>query len=152
MMESETRTSMIENLPHALIHKIMNSVPYKDAVKFSVLSKTLHSIWLSFPVLEFDYTFFSSQPYNFLSSILETLHHRCPHRINKPLQRLRVKYPYVYRESFAFHTVFEFLLNIAIRNHAKEIIFDIHSKTLVDVRCDSLLSLFSSQFLTVLQP
>ncbi|KAI9108054.1 hypothetical protein K1719_020927 [Acacia pycnantha] len=150
MMESETSTSMIENLPHDLIHHIMKSVPYKDAVKFSVLSKTLHSTWLSFPVLDFDYTLFSGQPYNFLSSILETLHHRCPHRINKPLQRLRVKYAYNYRESFPFHTVFEFLLNIAIKNNAKEIIFDIYTKTLVVVRYDSLLSLFSSQFLTVL--
>ncbi|KAK4268431.1 hypothetical protein QN277_025090 [Acacia crassicarpa] len=153
MVENIRNNTEFENLPQGLVHHIMNYVPYNDAIKFSVLSKTLHSMWLSFPVLDFDYTFFSGQhedPHRtFLSFILETLHHHCP-RINKPLQRLRVKYPYDYRAYFPFHSVFEGLLYIAIKNHAKEIIFDICTNNLVDVSSDSLLSLFSSQFLTML--
>ncbi|KAI9077208.1 hypothetical protein K1719_040779 [Acacia pycnantha] len=154
MVENIRNNTEFENLPQSLIHHIMNYVPYNDAVKFSVLSKTLHSMCLSYPVLDFDYTFFSGQhgdPHRtFLSFILETLYNHCPH-INKPLQRLRVKYPYDYdRAYFPFHSVFEGFLYIVIENHAKEIIFDIWTYRLVDVSSDSLLSLFSSQFLTML--
>ena len=92
---SAKNKSEFENLPQHIIHHIMNFLPFKEAAKLSVLSKTLNSMWLSFPVLDFEWdNSISGQQENpnhtFLSSIFQIIHHRCPHHMDNSLQRLRV--------------------------------------------------------------
>ncbi|XP_028808632.1 uncharacterized protein LOC114763187, partial [Neltuma alba] len=44
----------LENLPDHVIHQIMYLLPSKEAAKFSVLSKSFYSTWLSLPTLHIE--------------------------------------------------------------------------------------------------
>ncbi|TXG69627.1 hypothetical protein EZV62_004562 [Acer yangbiense] len=49
----------ISALPVLLLQHIMSFLPFKQVVQTSILSKTWHQAWHSFPVLQFDETFFT---------------------------------------------------------------------------------------------
>ncbi|XP_054785134.1 uncharacterized protein LOC129291681 [Prosopis cineraria] len=149
IVKNPRSNTKFEDLPQHLIHHIMMKfLLYKDSTKLSVLSKAFHSLWLSFPVLHFDYKFFEQHedPHDsFMSFILKTLHLRRP---QGPLRRLSV----IYSEgNSTFNMVFDALLHFAIENNTKEIAFYVSSKHSINVRYDSLLRLISSQCLTGLK-
>lgn len=57
MVDGKTRidkADKISALPESLLQHIMSFLPFKDAVRTSVLSKTWEKAWSTFPVLEFD--------------------------------------------------------------------------------------------------
>ncbi|KAI9112675.1 hypothetical protein K1719_016341 [Acacia pycnantha] len=145
--------SEFENLPVHLIHYIMNFLTYKDATKCSVLSKAFKSLCLSSPVVEFDSRVFKQYEdpeHPFFSHILKTLWLRSP-LTNNYLQKVRLSH---LRKSpevpFPYQPIFDMLVNFAIENTSKEIVFEIISVGFVNVRYEPLVQLFSSEFLTVL--
>ncbi|KAI9112649.1 hypothetical protein K1719_016315 [Acacia pycnantha] len=145
--------TVFENLPEHLIHYIMNFLTYKDATKCSVLSKAFKSLWLSSPVLEFDSRFFKQHEdpeHRFFSHILKSLWLRSPHT-NNYLQKVRLSHRRKSPEvPFPYQPTFDMLVNFAIENTSKEIVFEIISVGFVNVRYEPLVQLFSSEFLTVL--
>ncbi|XP_054790703.1 uncharacterized protein LOC129296137 [Prosopis cineraria] len=148
IIKNPRSNTKFEDLPQHLIHHMMmHFLLYKDATKLSVLSKAFHSLWLSCPVLHFDYKFFEQHedPHDsFKSFILKTLHLRRP---QGPLRRQSVIYP---KGNSTFNMVFDALLHFAIENNTKEIVFYMSTNHSINVRYDSLLRLISSQCLTVL--
>ncbi|KAI9112631.1 hypothetical protein K1719_016297 [Acacia pycnantha] len=145
--------SEFENLPVHLIHYIMNFLTYKDATKCSVLSKSFKSLWLSSPVLEFDSRVFKQHEdpeHRFFSHILKTLWLRSP-LTNNYLQKVRLSHIRMSLDvPFPYQHIFDMLVNFAIENTSKEIVFEIISVGFVNVRYEPLVQLFSSEFLTVL--
>ncbi|KAK4268418.1 hypothetical protein QN277_025080 [Acacia crassicarpa] len=148
----------LEDLPDHLIHKIMHLLPYEEAAKFSVLSKSLYSSWLSFPTLNFNYKSTSAEDisyeyHTFFNIVQKTLQLRGPY-IKGSLHNLSI---YYYRgRSNGYPKVFDVLLNFAIENKVKELNITEPNITelaafFLNVNNDSLRPLFSSQFLTVLK-
>ncbi|XP_054793127.1 uncharacterized protein LOC129298729 [Prosopis cineraria] len=144
----------LEDLPEHLIHHIMHFLPYKEAAKFSVLSIAFYSSWLSFPTLKFTYKATLSKGvsyHTFFHSVQKTLKLRGPH-IKGSLHKLSLSYMEIVRPNSQHHRkVFDVLLNFALQNNVKEINFDISNDIGNLSYYDSLLPLFSSQFLTVLK-
>ncbi|KAK4268420.1 hypothetical protein QN277_025082 [Acacia crassicarpa] len=157
----------LEDLPDHLIHKIMHLLPYEEAAKFSVLSKSLYSSWLSFPTLNFSYKSTSSEDVSheyqtFFNNFQKTLQLRGPY-IKGSLHNLSIYY--CRDRSIVYPKVFDALLNFAIENKVKELnITEPNNKCdfywrdmrhlddfILNVNNDSLGPLFSSQFLTVLK-
>ncbi|KAI9108071.1 hypothetical protein K1719_020944 [Acacia pycnantha] len=144
----------LENLPKHLIHDIMHLLPYKDAAKFSVLSKSLNPYWLSFPTLNFNYNY-DNLPKDvsydtFFNFVQKTLQLRGPY-IKGCLQNLTISYNSMGSNPHHYPKVFDVLLNFAVQNNVEEINFDIKDKIIANVTYDLLRPLFSSQFLTVLK-
>ncbi|XP_028808600.1 uncharacterized protein LOC114763158 [Neltuma alba] len=164
----------LEDLPDHVIHQIMHFLPYEEATKFSVLSRSFNSYWLSFPTLNFSYKSTLSEDVSyqtFFNIVQKTLQSRGPY-IKGSLHNLSLSYndkssifPSSLRkrgrsDSNSYRQVFDVLLNFAVENNVKEINFDIifHGFSQlgdimnnINVTHDSLLPLFSSQFLTVLK-
>ncbi|KAI9108104.1 hypothetical protein K1719_020977 [Acacia pycnantha] len=113
----------LEDLPDHLIHKIMHLLPYEEAAKFSVLSKSLYSSWLSFPTLNFSYRSTSSEDVSyeyqtFFNIVQKTLQLRGPY-IKGSLHNLSIYY--CRDRSNVCPKVFDVLLNFAIENKVKEL-------------------------------
>ncbi|KAJ7980548.1 F-box domain containing protein [Quillaja saponaria] len=51
----------ISDLPDHVIHHLMSLISTKDSTKFTALSKKFRYLWISFPVLDFDFSVFSTQ-------------------------------------------------------------------------------------------
>lgn len=146
-----------ENLPQHVIHYIMSFLPYKDATRCSVLCKTFHSCWLSFPILEFDYSAFKQHEdaqHRLFTFVDKTLHLRS-HTNNNSVQKLRLFYrrddqAMFHEPPFSYQTTFDKLVKYAIENTSKEIVFDVFSLPSMNVRDEHLFQLLSLKFLTLL--
>ncbi|KAK4268421.1 hypothetical protein QN277_025083 [Acacia crassicarpa] len=134
----------------------MHMLPYKEAAKFSVLSKSLNPYWLSFPTLKFNYNSYNlpeDVSYDtFFNFVQKTLQLRGPY-LKGCLQNLSLSYNSKDSNPHHYPKVLDVLLNFAFQNNVKEINFDIKErvKIIANVTYDSLRPLFSSQFLTVLK-
>ncbi|KAK4268422.1 hypothetical protein QN277_025084 [Acacia crassicarpa] len=134
----------------------MHKLPYKEAAKFSVLSKSLNPYWLSFPTLKFKYNSYNlpkDVSYDtFFNSVQKTLklRGRC---LKGCLQNLSLSYNSMDSNPHHCPKVVDLLLNFAVQNNVKEINFDIEEPVniIANVTYDSLCPLFSSQFLTALK-
>ncbi|KAF7810334.1 F-box/LRR-repeat protein [Senna tora] len=88
----EKARTKLENLPLPLIHHIMDCLSPKDSKKFSILSKTFNSSWLTYLVLHFDNDLFPIQdPHAFNASVHRYFQHRAPH-ILRCLRKLSIPY------------------------------------------------------------
>ena len=85
----------LSDLPENLIHHIMSFLPRKETGKFCVLSKTLSSVWLSFPALHLDSTIQRDRREDAFPDYTRASLGRCRAH-PKPLQSLSFRL-YVYR-------------------------------------------------------
>ncbi|KAI4345345.1 hypothetical protein L6164_012477 [Bauhinia variegata] len=120
----------MENLYEDLIHNILAFLPTIDATRCGVLSKALRSFWLSFPVLDLDFTRFASgKRFNsvtpFLHFVERSLQTRGPH-IKKQLEKLRFSFnsQIPKEEVDDFEALVNRLLEFALEKSVKEL--DLH--------------------------
>ncbi|KAI4345342.1 hypothetical protein L6164_012474 [Bauhinia variegata] len=128
----------MEELSEDLIHHILGLLPTIDATQFSILSKPLRSFWLSFPVLDFDFTHFlvgnrSNSSMDFFHFVEQSLQIRGPH-IKKHLQKLRFNFTgrVFKRDVDEVEAVVNRLLEFAIEKSVRELDLDI---SVNDFRC-----------------
>ncbi|XP_043687420.1 probable FBD-associated F-box protein At1g32375 [Telopea speciosissima] len=75
-------TDRITELPEGILHKILAFLEAKDAARTSTLSKRWESVWVSFPVLDFDETFWPSRK-KFIDYVKNSLQQRSQVYIQK---------------------------------------------------------------------
>ncbi|KAF7824127.1 F-box domain, cyclin-like protein [Senna tora] len=152
--EVEKATTKLENLPLPLIHHIMDSLSSKDSTKFSILSKTFNSSWLTYPVLNFDNALFPIQhPHAFNAFVHRTFQLRAPHILGC-LHKLRFCYKVHLRFFiYDFKPLVTELLYFASHNNCKVLDFEIDmivSQSL-SIPFNALHPMLSSKFLTTLK-
>ncbi|KAF7836992.1 F-box domain, cyclin-like protein [Senna tora] len=143
----------LENLPLPLIHHIMDSLSPKDSTKFSILSKTLNSSWLTYPVLHFDNTLFHiHNPHAFNAFVHRIFQLRAPHILGC-LRTLRFCYKVNRPSIFVdFQPLLNQLLNFASLNNCKVLDFKVELMAgLLSLTDNALHPILSSEFLTTLK-
>ncbi|KAF7824110.1 FBD-associated F-box protein [Senna tora] len=152
--EVEKATTKLENLPLPLIHHIMDSLSSKDSTKFSILSKTFNSSWLTYPVLNFDNALFPIQhPHAFKAFVHRTFQLRAPHILGC-LDKLRFCYKvHLCFFFYDFKPLVTELLYFASHNNCKVLDFEVDmivSQSL-SIPYNALHPMLSSKFLTTLK-
>ncbi|KAF7824115.1 F-box domain, cyclin-like protein [Senna tora] len=132
----------------------MDSLSSKDSTKFSILSKTFNSSWLTYPVLNFDNALFPTQhPHAFNAFVHRTFQLRAPHILGC-LHKLRFCYKVHLRFFFYdFKPIVTKLLYFASHNNCKVLDFEVDmvvSQSL-SIPYDALHPMLSSKFLTTLK-
>ncbi|KAJ0053739.1 hypothetical protein Pint_02167 [Pistacia integerrima] len=81
----------ISNLPNPLIHHIMSFLPAKDATRMGILSKKWESLWLTFPIFEFDEAWHHSRGTQTHTQVfLEHMQQSFSRRDSSHIQKLRI--------------------------------------------------------------
>ncbi|KAF7810344.1 F-box domain, cyclin-like protein [Senna tora] len=149
----EKPRTKLENLPLPLIHHIMDCLSPKDSNKFSILSKTFNSSWLTYPVLHFDNVLFPIQdPHAFNAFVHRHFQHRAPH-ILRCLRKLRFCYKVQLPSDFYdFQPLVTELLYFASHNNCKVVDFEVDMITqFLSIPYNALHPMLSSKFITTLK-
>ncbi|KAF7810335.1 putative F-box/LRR-repeat protein [Senna tora] len=149
----EKARTKLENLPLPLIHHIMDCLSPKDSNKFSILSKTFNSSWLTYPVLHFDNVLFPIQdPHAFNAFVHRYFQQRAPH-ILRCLHKLRFYYKVQLSSIFCdFQPLVTELLYFASHNNCKVVDVEVDMITrFLSIPYNALHPMLSSEFITTLK-
>lgn len=73
MTEASIKNDRFSELNEDLIHLIMSKLSDLDATRMSTLSKRFFSLWLSFPVIDLDFSVFNGTPQDFYGFVRRSL-------------------------------------------------------------------------------
>ncbi|KAF7811736.1 putative F-box/LRR-repeat protein [Senna tora] len=136
----------------------MDCLSPKDSNKFSILSKTFNSSWLTYPVLHFDNILFPIQDLHAFNAFVHRyFQHRAPH-IVRCLRKLRFCYKVQLPSDFCdfhfcdFQPLVTELLYFASHNNCKVVDFEVDVITLfLSIPYNALHPMLSSEFITTLK-
>lgn len=81
---------LISQLPKEVIHRILDFLSTKEAVRISILSKTWRREWESCPALDLSLFDFILDKHNFMKSLSKLLQNHCNRGLNLEKPRLNL--------------------------------------------------------------
>ncbi|KAE8075568.1 hypothetical protein FH972_014272 [Carpinus fangiana] len=118
------------DMPEHIVHRIMSFLPTTSATRVSALSKNFNSVWLSYPVFDFDQALYeevirpsgdrtSCEKPDFLDFVLDSLKKHCPSNIYMQRFSLRV-WPHEISDNRIQNSI-----RLAVDRNVKELVVEI---------------------------